>query len=289
MPRSLSLGDQVGERARARVTHDRDAVRIGGERLAEVVEHLLGQPGGILLDQIGDAERLGRGARAVGARQGGAVARIAAHLHVDGHALAEGLLRRRRSCRSYRQHRQRRHQRHATPGLRHARLPVIGRSRGAFRRSYSPGRRRKARSPPAAVACTRADGRKGWDRSLPMMATPPAVHCQCCARPPRHPGNRQALSLPSERVRIGFRRVACGEYRFGIAGAIVMRRLITLAIVVVATALGGPARAAEILIGVAGPMTGTNAWFGGQMERGAALGRSRPQRRGRRARRSRSS
>ena len=39
-----SLGDQVGERARARVTHDRDAVRIGGERLAEVVEHLLGQP-----------------------------------------------------------------------------------------------------------------------------------------------------------------------------------------------------------------------------------------------------
>jgi branched-chain amino acid transport system substrate-binding protein len=28
---------------------------------------------------------------------------------------------------------------------------------------------------------------------------------------------------------------------------------------------------AEILIGVAGPMTGTNAWFGEQMERGAAL------------------
>ena len=39
----------------------------------------------------------GRGARAVGARQGGAVARIAAHLHVDRHALAERLLRRRRS------------------------------------------------------------------------------------------------------------------------------------------------------------------------------------------------
>ena len=55
-------------------THDHDAVRIGGQRLAEVVEHLLGQPAGILLDQIGDAERLGRGARAVGARQGRPVA-----------------------------------------------------------------------------------------------------------------------------------------------------------------------------------------------------------------------
>ncbi len=66
-----------------------------------------------------------------------------------------------------------------------------------------------------------------------------------------------------------------------------MRRLITLAIVVIATALGGPARA-DVLIGVAGPMTGTNAWFGEQMERGAALGRGRPQRRWRRARRSRS-
>ena len=70
----LRLGDQVGERARARVAHDHDAVRIGGQRLAEVVEHLLGQPAGVLLDQIGDAERLGRGARAVGARQGRAIA-----------------------------------------------------------------------------------------------------------------------------------------------------------------------------------------------------------------------
>ena len=32
-----------------------------------------------------------------------------------------------------------------------------------------------------------------------------------------------------------------------------------------------PAAAAEVLIGVAGPMTGKNAWFGEQMERGAAL------------------
>ena len=42
------------------------------------------------------------------------------------------------------------------------------------------------------------------------------------------------------------------------------------AIVIVATALGWPARA-DILIGVAGPMTGKDAWFGEQMERGAAL------------------
>jgi branched-chain amino acid transport system substrate-binding protein len=37
-----------------------------------------------------------------------------------------------------------------------------------------------------------------------------------------------------------------------------------------AGALGGPARA-EILIGVAGPVTGKDAWFGAQLERGAAL------------------
>jgi branched-chain amino acid transport system substrate-binding protein len=42
------------------------------------------------------------------------------------------------------------------------------------------------------------------------------------------------------------------------------------AVVIFATALGWPARA-EILIGVAGPMTGKEAWFGGQMERGTAL------------------
>ena len=49
-----------------------------------------------------------------------------------------------------------------------------------------------------------------------------------------------------------------------------MRRLVTLAVVVFAAALGGSARA-DVLIGVAGPMTGTNAWFGEQMERGTAL------------------
>jgi branched-chain amino acid transport system substrate-binding protein len=50
-----------------------------------------------------------------------------------------------------------------------------------------------------------------------------------------------------------------------------MRRSIATAAVLVATALGWPARA-EILIGMAAPMTGaTNAWFGEQVEHGAAL------------------
>ena len=72
--------------------HDHDAVGVGGQRLAEVVQHLLGQPAGILLDQIGDAEGLRRGASAVGARQGGTVARVAAHLEIDHHAVAQHLL-----------------------------------------------------------------------------------------------------------------------------------------------------------------------------------------------------
>jgi branched-chain amino acid transport system substrate-binding protein len=49
-----------------------------------------------------------------------------------------------------------------------------------------------------------------------------------------------------------------------------MRRLVAVAVVMFAAALGWPARA-EALIGVAGPMTGKDAWFGEQMERGAAL------------------
>jgi branched-chain amino acid transport system substrate-binding protein len=49
-----------------------------------------------------------------------------------------------------------------------------------------------------------------------------------------------------------------------------MCRSVAVAIVMCAAALGGPARA-DVLIGVAGPMTGTNAWFGEQMERGTAL------------------
>ena len=49
-----------------------------------------------------------------------------------------------------------------------------------------------------------------------------------------------------------------------------MHRLIAVAIVMFAAALGVPARA-NVLIGMAGPLTGKNAWFGEQMERGAAL------------------
>jgi branched-chain amino acid transport system substrate-binding protein len=47
-----------------------------------------------------------------------------------------------------------------------------------------------------------------------------------------------------------------------------MRRVIALIILMLTAALGGPVRA-DVLIGVAGPMTGKNAWFGEQMERGA--------------------
>jgi branched-chain amino acid transport system substrate-binding protein len=49
-----------------------------------------------------------------------------------------------------------------------------------------------------------------------------------------------------------------------------MRRLLAIAIVICAAALGGPARG-EILIGVAGPMTGKNAWFGEQLQRATDL------------------
>ena len=49
-----------------------------------------------------------------------------------------------------------------------------------------------------------------------------------------------------------------------------MRRLLPLAVVMLAAALGGLARA-DVLIGVAGPITGGLAWFGEQLERGTAL------------------
>ncbi len=49
-----------------------------------------------------------------------------------------------------------------------------------------------------------------------------------------------------------------------------MGRFIVIAIVVLAAALGDPARA-EILIGLAGPMTGKDAWSGEQMQRGVDL------------------
>ena len=49
-----------------------------------------------------------------------------------------------------------------------------------------------------------------------------------------------------------------------------MCRLAAVAVVMLGAALGGPARA-DVLIGVAGPMTGKEGWYGEQMERGAAL------------------
>jgi branched-chain amino acid transport system substrate-binding protein len=48
-----------------------------------------------------------------------------------------------------------------------------------------------------------------------------------------------------------------------------MYRSVVVALVMAAAALGGAARA-EILIGMAGPITGNLAWVGEQMERGAA-------------------
>ena len=50
----------------------------------------------------------------------------------------------------------------------------------------------------------------------------------------------------------------------------VHRRLLIIGTISTAILCATLARA-EVLIGVAGPMTGTNAWFGEQMERGAAL------------------
>jgi branched-chain amino acid transport system substrate-binding protein len=49
-----------------------------------------------------------------------------------------------------------------------------------------------------------------------------------------------------------------------------MRRLLAVVVILLATALGWPAQA-DILIGMAGPMTGPSAWFGEQMQRGAEL------------------
>jgi branched-chain amino acid transport system substrate-binding protein len=49
-----------------------------------------------------------------------------------------------------------------------------------------------------------------------------------------------------------------------------MHRLVAVAAVIFAVALGGPARA-EILIGMAGPMTGKVAWIGAQLQRGAEV------------------
>jgi branched-chain amino acid transport system substrate-binding protein len=50
-----------------------------------------------------------------------------------------------------------------------------------------------------------------------------------------------------------------------------MRRLAAIALVMFAAVLCGPAQA-DLLIGLAGPITGKNAWLGEQIERGAAMG-----------------
>jgi branched-chain amino acid transport system substrate-binding protein len=49
-----------------------------------------------------------------------------------------------------------------------------------------------------------------------------------------------------------------------------MRGLGAVSLVIVVAALGGPAHA-DVLIGMAGPITGKEAWFGEQLERGAEL------------------
>jgi branched-chain amino acid transport system substrate-binding protein len=49
-----------------------------------------------------------------------------------------------------------------------------------------------------------------------------------------------------------------------------MRCLVAVAVVMFTTALGWPARA-DVLIGLAGPITGKEAWLGEQFQRGAAL------------------
>ena len=49
-----------------------------------------------------------------------------------------------------------------------------------------------------------------------------------------------------------------------------LRKLLVVSVIAIA-ALYAIAARAEVLIGVAGPMTGASAWFGVQMARGAAL------------------
>jgi branched-chain amino acid transport system substrate-binding protein len=56
----------------------------------------------------------------------------------------------------------------------------------------------------------------------------------------------------------------------GQKGSSMIRRGLLAVGIAFAAALGGPTRA-EVLIGVAGPMTGKDAWFGAQMERGAGM------------------
>ena len=82
------LLDEVMESGRARVAHDLDAVRLGGHRLLELVDHRLGRPGRELRLQI-DAERFGGFLRARLTGERRAVAGVAAHLHVHHQAFAD--------------------------------------------------------------------------------------------------------------------------------------------------------------------------------------------------------
>ena len=63
-------------------------VGLGSDRLLELVDHGFGRPGGELLLEL-DAEGLGSLSSTGLARQGGAIAGVAAHLHVHGEAGAD--------------------------------------------------------------------------------------------------------------------------------------------------------------------------------------------------------
>ncbi len=86
------LLDEIGEGVGAGVTHDHDAARPGGECFLELGDHRFRRPGRELGVELIDAERLGGRRRAGLAGEGGAVAGIAAHLHVDRDALAGRLV-----------------------------------------------------------------------------------------------------------------------------------------------------------------------------------------------------
>ena len=83
--------DEVVEGGAAGMAHDLDAGRLGGDRLLELVDHGLRRPGRELRLEV-DAEGGGglRGAGLAGER--GAVAGVAAHLHVHGEALADRIV-----------------------------------------------------------------------------------------------------------------------------------------------------------------------------------------------------
>ena len=88
------------------MAHDDDGVGLRGEGLARLGQHLLRIPAGVLLDQF-DLERLGGGAGAEFAGEGGGVAGIAAHLHVDRQAGIDGVVGHdRRRGEEQRRHRQ---------------------------------------------------------------------------------------------------------------------------------------------------------------------------------------